>query len=83
MNEKTHSLERALSEVKTLRSLLPMCCHCRKVRDDEGLWSRLEAYVSAHTDTRFTHSLCPDCLRELYPELADSILEQLNAPDKG
>jgi len=83
LNEKTQSLEHALSEVKTLRSLLPMCSHCRKVRDDAGLWSRLEAYVSAHTDTRFTHGLCPDCLKELYPEFADSITEELNSPDKG
>jgi hypothetical protein len=83
LNEKTLSLERALSEVKTLRSILPMCSHCRKVRDDAGLWSRLEVYVSAYTDTRFSHGLCPDCLRKLYPEDADSIIEQLNSPDKG
>lgn len=79
VNEKTRSLERALAEVRTLQGLLPMCSHCRKVRDDEGLWTRLEAYLSNHTDTRFTHGLCPDCIRELYPENADAILEQLNS----
>lgn len=78
LNEKTDSLERALSEVNTLRSLLPMCSHCKKVRDDEGLWSRLEAYVSTHTDTKFSHGLCPDCIRELYPEEAESIIKKLN-----
>lgn len=82
LNEKTHSLERALSEIKTLRSILPICSHCRKVRDDEGVWSRLEAYVADHTDTRFTHGLCPDCLRELYPEIADEIIKKMDLPDK-
>lgn len=83
LNEKNQALERALSEIKTLRSILPMCSHCRKVRDDEGVWERLEAYVSDHTDTRFSHGLCPDCLRALYPDDADEIIEQLNSPDKG
>ncbi len=82
LNEKTLSLERAILEIKTLRSILPMCSHCRKVRDDEGVWSRLEAYVSTHTDTRFSHGLCPDCFRELYPEEADRIMGELDPADK-
>ncbi len=82
LKEKTQSLERALSEIKTLRSILPMCSRCRKVRDDKGIWSRLEAYVSEHTDTRFSHGLCPDCLREMYPEDADEILAKINAADR-
>ena len=82
LNEKTLSLERALLEIKTLRSILPMCSHCRKVRDDEGVWSRLESYVSAHTNTRFSHGLCPDCIRELYPRDADEIIKQLNQPER-
>ncbi len=83
LNEKNQALEHALSEIKTLRSILPMCSHCRKVRDNEGVWERLETYLSDHTDTRFSHGLCPDCLRELYPDDADEIIEQLNSPDKG
>lgn len=83
LNEKTVSLERALSEVKTLRGLLPICAHCRKVRNDEGLWTGLDAYLASHTDTRFSHGLCPECMRELYPEYADSIIEKLKSPDKG
>ncbi len=74
LNEKTVSLERALAEIKTLRGLLPICSQCRKVRDDAGLWQRLEGYLEQHTDTRFTHGLCPDCIRELYPDEADAIL---------
>jgi len=82
LNEKNHALERALSEIKTLRSILPICSNCKKVRDDEGVWSRLEAYVSDHMGTHFSHGLCPDCLRELYPEYADELIEQLNSPDE-
>lgn len=81
LNEKTVSLESALSEVKTLRSLLPICANCRKVRDDEGLWTQLDAYLSIHTDTRFSHGLCPDCMRKMYPDYADSVIERLNSPD--
>jgi hypothetical protein len=81
LKEKTLSLEKALSEVKTLRSILPICSHCRKVRDDKGVWSRLEAYVSDRTDTRFSHGMCPDCLREVYPDEAESILALLDTAD--
>jgi GAF domain-containing protein len=82
LNEKTVSLEHALAEVKTLRGLLPVCAHCKKVRDDEGLWSRIETYLSKHTDTQITHSLCPDCIRELYPEDADEILASMQSTAK-
>jgi len=82
LNEKTTSLERALSEVKTLRGLLPICARCKKVRNDEGLWTKLEAYLSTHTDARFSHGLCPDCMKELYPEYADAVLDQWKPPGK-
>ena len=83
LREKNHQLQGALSEINTLRSILPMCCHCRNVRDGEGVWSRLEDYLFAHTDTRFSHGLCSDCLRELYPENADAIIARMKARDKG
>lgn len=79
LNEKTTSLEQALSEVKTLRGLLPMCSRCKKIRDDEGLWTRLETYLSNHTDTHISHGLCPDCLRELFPDEAETVLKRANA----
>jgi GAF domain-containing protein len=82
LNDKTQSLEKALLEIKTLSSILNMCSHCRKIRDDDGRWAHLETYVSSHTDTRFSHGLCPDCLRELYPDQADKIMEELNPADK-
>ena len=83
LNEKTASLELALAQVKTLRGLVPICGHCKKIRDDEGFWTRVETYLSEHTHAEFTHGMCPDCLRELYPEYAEGILEKLSLRDKG
>jgi hypothetical protein len=76
LNEKTAALEQALSEVGTLRGLVPMCAHCKKIRDDAGLWTRVEEYLTEHADVLVSHGLCPDCLKELYPEEAGSILDQ-------
>ena len=55
-------LQNALSEVKTLREILPICSYCRKIRDDENYWDTVEAYVGKHTSSRFSHSVCPDCM---------------------
>jgi len=63
-------LQAALGEVKTLSGLLPICSSCKRIRDDRGDWRSLERYLADHSDARFTHSLCDDCLRRLYPELA-------------
>jgi hypothetical protein len=75
--KRAQELELSLAEVKTLRGLLPICSSCKAVRDDEGLWTQIEGYVSSHTDASFTHSLCPDCLRELYPAHADAVLARM------
>jgi PAS domain S-box-containing protein len=63
-------LQAALADIKTLRGLLPICASCKKIRDDGGYWQHLEQYVSEHSEAQFSHSLCPDCLVKLYPELA-------------
>lgn len=62
-------LQNALKEVKTLGSLLPICSLCKKIRDDKGYWNKIEAYIKEHTGTEFSHSICPACARELYPDL--------------
>jgi PAS domain S-box-containing protein len=63
-------LQAALAEVRTLRAILPMCSYCRRVRDDENYWTSVEAYISEHTDTRFSHGICPACFeREVAPLL--------------
>ena len=59
-------LEAALSKVKTLSGLLPICSGCNKIRDDKGYWSQVEGYIQEHTDAQFTHGLCPDCIRKIF-----------------
>ena len=59
----------ALTEVKNLKGMLPICGHCKKIRDDQGYWSQIESYISEHTDATFTHGVCPDCAQELRREI--------------
>jgi len=65
------SLQRALAEVRTLGGLLPICSQCKRIHDDEGYWTRLEEYITHHSGAEFTHGICPDCLRQMYPDLAE------------
>jgi GAF domain-containing protein len=67
-------LEGARQRIRTLATLIPICSHCRKVRDDENHWSTLERLVQAKTGSRFTHGICPECVREHYPDAADELL---------
>ncbi|MEW6487040.1 MAG: hypothetical protein AB1578_03875 [Thermodesulfobacteriota bacterium] len=69
LHRKVRELEEARSELKTLTGLLPICAHCKKIRDDRGCWQHLEQYIQAHSSAQFTHGICGDCARELYPEL--------------
>jgi ABC-type amino acid transport substrate-binding protein len=62
-------LQKALDEVKTLGRLLPICAACKKIRDDKGYWNQLESYIQEHTGTAFSHGICPDCAKKLYPDL--------------
>ncbi len=59
----------ALTEVKNLKGLLPICGHCKKIRDDQGYWSHIEAYISEHSEATFTHGVCPDCAQDLRREM--------------
>jgi hypothetical protein len=60
-------LREALAHVKSLQGLLPICMHCKSIRDDNDIWHRIEAYISRHTDVTFTHSLCKPCQEKYYP----------------
>jgi DNA-binding NtrC family response regulator len=64
-------LRTALAEVKKLSGLLPMCSSCKKIRDDKGYWNQLEEYISGHSEADFSHGICPECAKKLYPEYAD------------
>jgi len=66
--EKNAELAAALAKVKLLGGLLPICSACKKIRDDKGYWSQVESYVQEHSEATFTHGLCPDCIKTLYPD---------------
>ena len=75
-NEAEHDklildLQEALASVKSLSGLLPICASCKKIRDDKGYWSQVESYIQKHSDATFTHGICPDCIKKLYPDLAE------------
>jgi len=62
-------LQEALAQIKTMRGLLPICANCKKIRNDQGYWTQVEIYIAEHSDAEFTHGICPECLKLLYPEL--------------
>ena len=59
----------ALAEIEHLRGIIPICCACKKIRDDAGYWHEVETYFKNHLDTSFTHGICNDCIRDLYPDM--------------
>jgi hypothetical protein len=61
-------LRKALKEVKTLSGMLPICSVCKKIRDDKGYWNQIEAYIRDRSDADFSHGICPECARKLYPD---------------
>jgi len=67
---KIEELEEAMDHVKTLQGIIPICMHCHKIRSDDQAWNQLEAYITKHSDAQFSHSICPDCELEHYPELS-------------
>ena len=62
-----HELQEANTKIKTLRGLLPICASCKKIRDDRGYWNQIEVYIKLHSEADFSHSICPDCAKRLYP----------------
>ena len=66
--EKNKKLEQALDEIRTLSGLLPTCMYCKKIRDDAGEWSSMEAYISQRSEAQFSHGICPDCMDRAYAD---------------
>ena len=69
---RIHELEEALSEVKRLQGLLPICSYCKKVRNEENYWQQVESYLSSHSDVKLTHGVCPDCYARMMKELDET-----------
>lgn len=66
--QRNHELQKALFQIKELKGIIPICSACKMIRDDEGFWHQVEAYIESHTHAEFTHGICPDCMAMLYPE---------------
>ena len=81
LSEQNARLELALSDVKKLSGLLPICAFCKKIRNDKGYWQQIELYIHEHSEADFTHGICPDCLQRLYPEYANEQDENSDGRD--
>ena len=71
--------ERALEDVRVLRGLLPICASCKKIRENGGYWTEIEWYIKNHSEADFSHGVCPECAKRLYPDF----YKEKNDPDKG
>ncbi|MCA9732005.1 MAG: PAS domain S-box protein [Deferribacteres bacterium] len=71
LQKSLQELSIAFSEIKTLRGIVPICSRCKNIRDDKGYWNKVEAYISKHTEARFSHSICPECMATLYPDYCE------------
>ncbi|MGM0601215.1 MAG: hypothetical protein ACQETH_15505 [Candidatus Rifleibacteriota bacterium] len=65
---QNRELKIAHSKIKTLSGIVPICMHCKEIRDDKGYWNQLENYISEHSDAQFSHGICDKCLKKHYPE---------------
>jgi hypothetical protein len=70
-NRRKYELEKATTKVKILSGFLPICASCKQIRDDEGYWNQIESYIRDHSEAEFSHGICPECVKKLYPELYD------------
>lgn len=61
-------LKAALAKVRVLSGMLPICAACKKIRDDSGYWHQIESYITEHSETEFSHGICPECMKKLYPD---------------
>jgi CheY-like chemotaxis protein len=78
---RARELEAALSQVKQLQGLLPICSYCKKIRDEQNYWHRVESYISGHAEVEFSHSICPACYTDVVQPQLDGIGTQ-GTPDK-
>lgn len=67
LTAKVEELHLALDQIRTLRGIVPICSNCKKIRDDTGYWKQVEVYVREHTEAEFSHGICPECMKKLYP----------------
>ena len=78
-----HNLKTSLARVRKLSGLLPICASCKKIRDDKGYWNQIEAYIRDHSEAEFSHGICPECTRRLYPEYYRKESEKMEKSNKN
>ena len=66
--KRVTELQEAFAHIRTLQGIIPICMYCKKIRNDNDAWDKIETYIQSHSDARFSHGLCPECLEEHYPE---------------
>lgn len=71
IERQNKEITETMTEIRQLKEIIPICSHCRKLRDDDGFWHQVEAYFSARTSSAFSHGICPDCMEKYYPEYAN------------
>ncbi|MFC1476802.1 hypothetical protein ACFL5S_02445 [Fibrobacterota bacterium] len=76
LEEVNKELQEKINEIKILQGIVPICSSCKKVRTDKGYWERVEKYVQDRSDARFSHGICPECAKKLYPKLRKKIEER-------
>ncbi len=77
LTAKIRELEEASAHIKTLQGIIPICSFCKKIRNDQNYWQQVDEYISSHSKAEFSHGICPDCLKEKYPDIAFKILQKL------
>jgi len=78
ISRQAKDLRRAIEETKVLRGLLPVCAHCKKVRNDDGFWQSVDIYIRTHSEAEISHGICPQCLSKHYPDDAEEILREID-----
>jgi len=83
LKKKAEDLQKALGEIKQLKGIIPICSSCKKIRDDQGFWHQVESYLQSRSDAEFSHGICPDCMKKLYPNLGKKKEAGAGNPDSG
>ena len=78
LTQHVKELQWALSQVQQLQGILPICAHCKKIRDDQNYWQRVEDYVSEHSEVQFSHGICPDCYTSIIEPELEGLRQRLN-----
>ncbi len=77
LSERMRELQKALEEVRTLRGIVPICAGCKKTRDNRGYWNQVEVYGREHSEAQFSHRVCLERMKKLYPEYAEKVEQEI------